>query len=239
MGGAGYTISDVNNLMNSLKTGVSTFKGSMQESWGPLTQSFRNEWVGEDEAAFEKTFANELGNMFLNCQNVINTAGQFIHNAADAWMQYQMQTASSLGGDGGQISGLDDFSPSDLSLEIVPTEQSFDPSVRRGLQSDSSESTLVTAIDEYVNSVKNSLQNIQTTLETGNAFVGAEQKPAIDQFIGDVITSAQTVTKMVDGFKTETIPALVRGYQEQQSSTSSATTEQKSSIESAVNEVVR
>ncbi len=238
MNGVGYNISQVNELMNSMKNGISTFKGAMQDSWPTLTQSFRNEWVGEDEAAFEKTFSEELGKMFLNCQNVINTAGQFIHNAADAWMQWQMQTANSLGG-GGSISGLEDFTPSDLTLEITPTEQTFDPNVNRGLQSDSSESTLVSAIDQYVSEIKNALQNIQSTIQTGTSFIGAEQKAAVEGFITDVITSASNVTKMVDGFKTETIPALVKGYNEQQSSTANATTEQKSSIESAVNEVVR
>lgn len=237
--GVGYNISQVNELMESMKAGATTFKSSMQESWGPLTQTFRNEWVGEDEAAFEKTFSEELGKMFLNCQNVINTAGQFIHNAADAWIQWQMQTANSLGGGAGQISGLNEYTPSDLSLEITVSEQSFDPNTNRGLQSDGSESTLISAIDQYVEEIKNSLANIQSTLQTGTSFIGDEQKQAMEGFIGDVITSAQTVTKMVNGFKEETIPALVRGYQEQQSSTASATTEQKSSIESAVNEVVR
>lgn len=236
--GVGYNISQVNELMGSMKNGVSTFKGSMQDSWPNLTQAFRNEWVGEDEAAFEKTLAEELGKMFLNCQNVINTAGQFIHNAADAWIQWQQQAASSLGG-GGQIGGLEEFTPSDLTLEITPTEQSFDPSVNRGLQSDSSESTLVGAIDQYVSEIKTSLQSIESTLQTGSSFIGAEQKQAIDGFITDVISSAQTVTKMVDGFKNETIPALVRGYHEQQSTTANATNEQKSNIESAVNEVAR
>lgn len=213
----GYTQSEALAVVEEMKGGLKSLKSAMEDGWDPMIQSFRASWVGEDEASFEKTFATELGKMYTNCDTVAGNAMQFIIAAANTWADWQTQVASNFEG-GQQVQKLDDYAHQPDTLTINPGEQSFDQSTVRGLTDGGAESTMVNAIDEYVNSVQTAFDGVYSSINASSAFIGSQQSQAMNDFIQGLGESMKQVLKMVDSFKTETIPELVKAYAEQQSS---------------------
>lgn len=210
----GYNQTEAMNVIEQMKGGLTALKTAMEDNWSTMATTFQTNWVGEDEAAFEKTFAEELGKMYTNCDTVVGSAMKFIVDAANAWADWQTGVANQFAG--GTVAKLDEYSHQADTISITPAEQSFDQSTTRGLQSGDAQNALVQSIEEYVNIVQGAFDGIYSTIETGKAFVGSEQAGAMNEFIHGLSESMRLVLKMVDTFKEETIPQLVQAYGSQQ-----------------------
>lgn len=234
--GIGYNQAEVNALCESIDTALTGVKTTMEEGWSTLTGSFRGAWIGEDEAGFEKTFAEELGKMYENMDSIIVSAETFIVDAANAWAEWQTNASQQFGG--GSVTNLDYYQHASDTVTITAEEQTFGQEVNRGLQSSGAESTLVTAIDTYVTSITGKISGLNEGIETSKAFIGSEQATAMSNFIEGIETALTNITKMVDNFKTETIPELVKAYQSQQTTVAGDAATAKDTVANSVDSAV-
>lgn len=212
--GIGYNQSQVVEVVENMKGALNSLKTSMQDNWPTMVSSFRTSWVGEDEAGFEKTFSDEIKKMYQNCDLVSITAIRFIVDAANNWADWQTNVSTQFGG--AAVTQLEVEIPQEDTLDIIVEEQTFGQDVDRGLTDAGAEQNLVTAIDDYVTSVQTSFDNVYKEIQTSAAFIGSEQAGAMDEFVHGLSESMKQVLRMVDSFKTETIPELVKAYAAQQ-----------------------
>lgn len=212
--GIGYNQSQVVEVVENMKGALNSLKTAMQDNWPTMVSTFRTNWVGEDEAGFEKTFSDEIKKMYQNCDLVSITAIRFIVDAANNWAEWQSNVSTQFGG--ATVTQLEVEIPQEDTLDITVEEQTFGQDVDRGLTDAGAEQNLIAAIDDYVNNVKTSFDNVYGEIQTSAAFIGSEQAGAMDEFVHGLSESMKQVLTMVDSFKTETIPDLVKAYASQQ-----------------------
>ncbi len=233
--GIGYNQSQVVEVVENMKGALDSLKSSMQDNWPTMKSTFRANWVGEDEDGFEITFIDAIKKMYQNCDLVSIAAMRFVVDAANNWAEWQSSVSNQFGG--GAVSKLEVDIPQEDTLEISPDTQTFGQDVNRGLTDAGAEQNLISAIDDYIENVKSSFDSVYNEIQTSAAFIGNEQAAAMDEFVHGLSDSMKQVLTMVDSFKTETIPELVKAYASQQTQVASDAGTASSSINDSVSSI--
>lgn len=233
--GIGYNQSQVVEVVENMKGALSSLKTAMQDNWPTMKSTFRANWVGEDEDGFEESFRQAIVAMYENCDRVSVNAIKFIVDVANNWAEWQSSVSTQFGGS--TVTQLELEIPQEDTLEISEDRQTFTQNVDRGLTDAGAEQNLVSSIDDYVNNVKASFENVYEGIQTSAAFIGSEQARAMDSFVHGLNESMRNILTMVDSFKTETIPELVRAYSEHQTQVANDASAAKNTIDESVSSI--
>lgn len=219
--GIGFNNEKINEVSNQLSESLKAIQKAMQDNWPTMINVFRNNWVGNDEQAFERNFASKLQIVYQNSGAIIASAQDFILETGLAWDCFQGNIASQFETNESSSSfplpNLDvvnkatELELPDMGL-VVP-----DMSVNRGLTSSGAEQNLIGAIDEYMLNIKNAYDALIQQIDASAAFIGQEQAPAMNKFIQGLIDNMTGVFSAVNEFKDVTIPQLVEAYRAQES----------------------
>ena len=231
MDGISYNLSAAKEVTEKMGSALGSIKNSMESEWPALVSTFQKNWVGEDEAAFEKVLAKTIFDTFENCQIVVNNASAFIIDAVNAFATFQSSLAGSMQqGEGYTIQTIDAPEKLNISVDIPVSSQTFDESTQRGLQSDGAAQELISAIESYAKSIKGKIEEEYGAIDLGTSFVGSEQRPAMEGFIHSLGESVGNLLSSVDSFINETIPGLQKAYQQQQTQVTQDASDASSSI---------
>ena len=231
--GIGYNSAQIGELAQKMESALSALKTSMEENWPTMVTTFRNNWVGTDEIAFETTFSNDLKIVYRNCDEIIAGATRFVCEAGKTWQEWQTDVANQLGGS--QTSGqVYEHIRTSQEVNLNVSAMSADAGQFAGLTTAGAENNLIAAIDDYVNKVLVSFNGINETIDASKAFVGQEQSTAMNEFIAGLSENVRQIFSDVDNFKTVTIPDLVKAYNSQQSTIASAASTASSNIADAI-----
>lgn len=235
--GIGYSVKEVLELNNELERCLMTLKNSIVENWPTLISTLRNNWVGNDEYAFEDTFSARLAKVYNNCKSIIIGARTFFNDAANSWHRFQNNVGRQFNSDGIVINDFvleNNIAPDADYLDLPLIEQTDLTNVTLGLTTAGAENNLINAIDEFMISIGNAVTDAINQIETGRAFVGQEQSLALNEFISGLNDCFRNIINAIESFKNITIPELVRAYNEQQSMISSDTMKTSSTIDNIV-----
>ena len=240
MDGISYNRGDASRLTEDIGGAITKVTEYMYTNFSTLKHQFEANWVGPDEDAFMMKYLEGLKTVYENIYNVGETMSGFIIEAANTMVGFQNSLSSELGGY--SISNVSEnryaVNTNHNILDWPNWHQDYEEGVQLGLVTANSETVLVDALDEYTTGVQNQIVEAMNAVQVGNAFVSSEEgatNMGIQAFIENVAESMKNLTKIVDSFKTETIPTLVAAFKSQSTTIASDSTDASSSIESQIN----
>lgn len=242
MEGISYNRNDAGRITEDIATAIFNIGVEMGHQYTDVRTTFEANWVGPDEYAFIAKYLGALQDVFANVDSVGKVMSEFVIEAATAMSDFQNSISTELGGNtiSNQIENKydiirtsDSYYIKDLVATPTPT---FDGSVQLGLVTANSENVLVSTLENCTQKIQAKIKQSISDIDVRNAFVSSENSSmGIQTFINNVGDSMQNLTKMVDSFKNETIPALVELYKKQSSSIANDSTSAASAVDSQIN----
>ena len=230
-----YNVSEVKRMTEEIESATAAVKTAIEGGWGEFKTTFRANWVGVDENAFEGKMATELNKVFTNCNVLGNTACSFLVAAAQAYNEFQ--SGLSQGMDGAAAATISDYAASqtgDQALDLPLDQQAFSETDQMGLTSQNSSNALEGQIDTYVNTIVEAVNQAYEKVSVGTAFQSADGDMGISKFIESVKTSVAELVKVVTSFKDNTLKELVEAYNRQSNQISEEATSATNDINNRV-----
>lgn len=229
-----YNVSEAKRMTGEIEAATSAVKGAIEGGWGEFKNTFRANWVGVDENAFEGKMAQELNKVYSNCNTLGNTACSFLIAAAQAYNEFQ--SGLSQGMDGAAAATIADYTASttEVTLDLPIEQQTFSETDQMGLTTSNSAAALEGQIDTYVSTITEAVNQAYEKVSVGTAFQSADGDMGISKFIDSVKISVGELVNVVSNFKENTLKELVDAYNRQSTQISEEATHATNDINSRV-----
>ncbi len=198
----GYNPEQVNQLMESIQSNVTDIEEAMQGDWTNLVTTLEQKWVGDDEQDFEDKLAQKICGLYEAACNLATGLIETIKNTSDSWHDFQTQNTV----DGQAAPAIVSYSLEVPTIEInnpivEKNEVSIDNSQNLGLM-DGEASSIKSAVEQYVSNVQDKVNNLFSTIDSSNAFLGTQQSSSINNYMEETGQAMADVLTAVNDFYT-------------------------------------
>ena len=233
----GYNISQAKQLMEDIAQHYKDLQNNITSEWDSVVSTLQQEWIGEDEQDFEGKFADRICELYDNAHKLAQGACQTIADLAVSWDKFQASNTLD-GASGGNSASLTIDIP-DLSFTnpiVSKKDRPLSEADDKGLRSSSSATTIQTTVEDYANNLKEAAQNMFSEIQSSNAFFG-DQTSSIDAFIAAVGEAIGEVIVAVKDLHTALETLANSNYTSSVQSVTETMGENKTSVESSVDEL--
>jgi hypothetical protein len=243
--GINYNIDGAERVTENIAEQVKNVGVGLKNEFETFKNSFRREWVGGDEYAFENVFLAQLHDIFRCCIEIGSGTSDFVIEVATSFRDMQNKQAAGILEDASGLmsANSETFSfnndvqmtqdiaskyhvdTNDTIFSVQATEApTFDKSVQLGLQNSSSADILVGIIETFATDVNNIIKGLTSNVDIGNAFVAdsGDGTMGIKTLVEKVIEGMAEIDKQVVVFKETVVPNLIQSFNSQKEAAETA-----------------
>lgn len=198
----GYNINKAEEVVESIAAKYNALGNSIGDDWPSIIDSLHANWVGDDEADFEKKLAERINTLYSNSYTLAKSCVETICGLCNAWIEFQSKNTLD-GSTAASTSGwFTDKEATAAKIKNLGTIVKADPptldgNTDRGLASDSSASSIKSTVESYVNGIKAKASELFSEVDSNSAFFG-EQSSSINNYIekcGNAIAEVSVAIK--------------------------------------------
>lgn len=193
MNDAGYTPTEINQLMHNIVDAYDKVGNVISDGWPAVSQTMQQYWVGEDEQSYENKFCERMSKMYADACQIVQDLINNIYQLGYEWHNFQKKNLL----ENASLPENFEFTLDEIKVSLNETiikyrKASITDSTTRGVKAGAL-SAIQTSMSEYLSNIKSNLNGLYAQMDASKAFVGAQQSSAITEYIADIGQSLASV----------------------------------------------
>lgn len=193
----GYNINKAEEVVENIAAKYNDLGNYMGSEWPSVTKALHDNWVGDDEADFEKELANRINTLYRDARNLAVSCTETICNLGNAWIEFQSNNTLSGAKAESSAGWLTDKSVTTSSIKTYDAVSANPPSLNgdtdRGLTNENSAAAIMSVVGDYVEGIKAKTTELFSEVDSNIAFYG-EQTSSINKYIESCGTAISEVS---------------------------------------------